>query len=675
MIRKRRFPIVGDGGGVWSFIHIEDAADGDRRRGRARRAAAIYNVVDDEPAPVAEWLPALASALGAKPPRRVPRWLGRLLAGEAAAVMMTEVRGASNAKAKRELGWQPRYPSWRQGFAEGLGVSDGRARSCSRSCGRAAFAIAYRMLGSVERGRGRGAGGAAAPPPARSRAGERIESPRAYLVDRGHPAGDRRAALGAGAARDLRRRVAAGAARRPTTRTTRRARPRWPTRCRWPSSSCSRASRPSSAPSFLLREVFDYRYDRIAEIVGKSEDNARQLAARARRHVEERRPRFEASREQRERARRALLRGRPARATSAALEALLAHDVVLHGDGGGKVPALARALHGRARVARTLIAWVRKAASGSAASRCAAGRGQRAAGRVVLLDGESGDRRDGPRHRRRPDPGGQLDRQPRQARPPRAGRRPARRCWTAAAGVRERAVSRAIGSLAHEGDRVAALEDDVAGAELAADAGLGFRARFSIDSWVSKCSTMSRSPSLVFSSERSIASSMWPLAWDSGAPLPAVTTGFGPKRAVSGWILVASKASGRPYSPDLRGQHRNRDDAVRLQVDRVLEAARVDVDRHRDDALDRERGLSLVVGRIRIGVVGQIRRDGVRERERRWTSTRALDLELLVDRALLLVAERALDVRGRRRAHCRVRGRRGGPRDLRRPSAPTGRRW
>jgi 2-alkyl-3-oxoalkanoate reductase len=118
-IRKRRFPLVGDGGGVWSFVHIEDAA--------AATVAAvehgqpgIYNVVDDEPAPVREWLPVLASALGAKPPRRIPRWLARLAAGEMATVMMTEVRGASNEKAKRELGWHPRYASWRQGFAQGL---------------------------------------------------------------------------------------------------------------------------------------------------------------------------------------------------------------------------------------------------------------------------------------------------------------------------------------------------------------------------------------------------------------------------------------------------------------------------------------------------------------------------------------------------------------------------
>jgi nucleoside-diphosphate-sugar epimerase len=119
-IRKRRFPIVGGGGGVWSHVHVEDAAAATAvavERGRP----GIYNVVDDEPAPVREWLPVLASALGAKPPRRVPRWLGRLAAGEAATVMMTEARGASNEKAKRELGWKPRYASWRQGFAQGLG--------------------------------------------------------------------------------------------------------------------------------------------------------------------------------------------------------------------------------------------------------------------------------------------------------------------------------------------------------------------------------------------------------------------------------------------------------------------------------------------------------------------------------------------------------------------------
>jgi nucleoside-diphosphate-sugar epimerase len=118
-IRKRKFPVVGTGAGVWSFIHIEDAADA--TVAAVERGHGIYNIVDDEPAPVAEWLPGIAAAVGAKPPRHVPRLVGRLVAGQAATVMMTDVRGASNAAAKRELGWRPRYPSWRLGFAEGLG--------------------------------------------------------------------------------------------------------------------------------------------------------------------------------------------------------------------------------------------------------------------------------------------------------------------------------------------------------------------------------------------------------------------------------------------------------------------------------------------------------------------------------------------------------------------------
>jgi nucleoside-diphosphate-sugar epimerase len=119
-VRKRQFPVVGDGGGIWSFIHVADAAAA-TAIAVERGERGIYNVVDDEPAPACVWLPELARALGAKPPRRVPRWLGRLLAGEAATVMMTEVRGASNEKAKRLLGWKPRYASWRQGFVQGLG--------------------------------------------------------------------------------------------------------------------------------------------------------------------------------------------------------------------------------------------------------------------------------------------------------------------------------------------------------------------------------------------------------------------------------------------------------------------------------------------------------------------------------------------------------------------------
>ncbi|MBV9839706.1 MAG: NAD(P)-dependent oxidoreductase, partial [Solirubrobacterales bacterium] len=118
-IRKRLFPIIGDGGGIWSHVQIEDAANA-TAIAIERGDPGIYNIADDEPAAVREWLPVLASALGAKPPRHIPRWLGRLAAGEMATLMMTEARGASNAKAKRELGWQLRYPSWRQGFAHGL---------------------------------------------------------------------------------------------------------------------------------------------------------------------------------------------------------------------------------------------------------------------------------------------------------------------------------------------------------------------------------------------------------------------------------------------------------------------------------------------------------------------------------------------------------------------------
>ena len=118
-VRKRQFPIVGDGGGVFSWIHLDDAAAATVLALEHDGRPAIYNIVDDEPAPVREWLPVLADALGAKPPRHVPVWLARLIAGEGAVMMGTDGRGASNAKAKRELGWTLRYPSWRQGFAQG----------------------------------------------------------------------------------------------------------------------------------------------------------------------------------------------------------------------------------------------------------------------------------------------------------------------------------------------------------------------------------------------------------------------------------------------------------------------------------------------------------------------------------------------------------------------------
>jgi|SRR5262245_36482338 len=116
-IRKRQFPIIGAGDGIWSFVHIDDVA-GATVAAVERGDKGIYNVVDDEPTPVAEWLPYLADVIGAKPPRRVPVWLGRLVGGDFAVSIMNEIRGSSNAKAKRELGWQPKYSSWREGFKE-----------------------------------------------------------------------------------------------------------------------------------------------------------------------------------------------------------------------------------------------------------------------------------------------------------------------------------------------------------------------------------------------------------------------------------------------------------------------------------------------------------------------------------------------------------------------------
>ena len=120
LIRKRRVPIIGNGAGIWSFLHISDAAAA-AVCALDRGTPGVYNVVDDEPASVAEWLPFLARAVGAKPPYRVPRWAGRLAAGQTGVSMMTQIRGSSNARAKRELGWQPAWPSWRQGFRDGLG--------------------------------------------------------------------------------------------------------------------------------------------------------------------------------------------------------------------------------------------------------------------------------------------------------------------------------------------------------------------------------------------------------------------------------------------------------------------------------------------------------------------------------------------------------------------------
>jgi len=119
LVRKRQFPLVGRATGYASWIHLDDAAAA-TVLAVEQKATGVFNIVDDDPAPANEWLPYLAECAGAKKPMRVPKWLARMMAGEVAVVMMTEGRGFSNAKAKRELGWQPRYPSWRQGFKEEL---------------------------------------------------------------------------------------------------------------------------------------------------------------------------------------------------------------------------------------------------------------------------------------------------------------------------------------------------------------------------------------------------------------------------------------------------------------------------------------------------------------------------------------------------------------------------
>lgn len=122
LVRKRQFPLVGGGAGYGSWVHVDDAANA-TVLAVEQNARGVFNIVDDEPAPAREWLPHLAECASAKPPRRVPKWLARLIAGDVAVTIMTQGRGFSNAKAKRELGWQLRYPSWREGFNAGLGAA------------------------------------------------------------------------------------------------------------------------------------------------------------------------------------------------------------------------------------------------------------------------------------------------------------------------------------------------------------------------------------------------------------------------------------------------------------------------------------------------------------------------------------------------------------------------
>jgi 2-alkyl-3-oxoalkanoate reductase len=121
LVRKRQLPVIGDGAGVWSFIHVDDLAEATIAAIKHGKPGGIYNIVDDDPVAAATWIPGLADAVGAKAPRHIPVWLGKLVAGEVGVSMMTQIRGTSNTKAKRELGWHPRFASWRDGFRTGLG--------------------------------------------------------------------------------------------------------------------------------------------------------------------------------------------------------------------------------------------------------------------------------------------------------------------------------------------------------------------------------------------------------------------------------------------------------------------------------------------------------------------------------------------------------------------------
>jgi nucleoside-diphosphate-sugar epimerase len=129
LLRRRQFPLVGDGGAVWSFCQIEDAATATLLALERARPGTVYNVCDDDPAPVREWLPALARAAGAPMPRRLPVWLARMVGGEALVSMLTDARGASNLRAKAELGWVPRWPTWREGFVAAVVAPGAGAQS------------------------------------------------------------------------------------------------------------------------------------------------------------------------------------------------------------------------------------------------------------------------------------------------------------------------------------------------------------------------------------------------------------------------------------------------------------------------------------------------------------------------------------------------------------------
>ena len=354
LVRKRKFPLVGDGGGVWSFIHIADAAEA-TVAAVEHGSRGVYNVVDDDPAPVAEWLPALAQELGAKKPMRVPRFVGRLFAGEAGVVMMTDAPRRVEREGQARAGVAPGAPELAAGVRSGMTDRE-RLLDELRPV---AFAIAYRMLGSVSEAEDVVQEALLRVHQALD-AGEQIASPRAFVAT----VTTRLAINELRSARARRERYVGEWLPEPIITDGHDD----PARHAETADSLSLAMlvlleslSPEQRAVLLLHDVFDYGYPEIAAIVGKSEDNVRQLATRARRHVEQRRPRFQTTREQRDELARRFFAAAE-QGDLAGLEALLAHDVELTGDGGGKVPALARSLRGRNRVARTLINWVRLAA-------------------------------------------------------------------------------------------------------------------------------------------------------------------------------------------------------------------------------------------------------------------------------------------------------------------------
>ena len=376
ILRKRMFPVIGNGAGIVSSTHVDDAANGTvaaLERGRK----GIYNIVDDDPAPSGEFIPAIAEALGAPKPLRIPAWLGRLLAGDVAVTMMTEGRGSSNAKAKRELGWQPIWPSWRDGFRHGLDspvplpprAEDGASRRPKGHVRRVTpakakddvaeayvdlrpllFSIAYRMLSSVSEAED--VVQEAFVRYQRALAdGTAVESPKAYLS-----AVVTRLAIDHLKSARVRRETYVGEWLPEPLVTDQGAGDPAEHAEEVDSLSMSfllllERLTPVERAVFLLHDVFDYDFEEVGRIVGKTAATCRQHAVRARKFVAANRPRFDASEAERDE----LLNRFFAASEGGDIDGLiqlLAENVVVHGDGGGKVPQWFEPIIGPDKVAR-----------------------------------------------------------------------------------------------------------------------------------------------------------------------------------------------------------------------------------------------------------------------------------------------------------------------------------